>query len=423
MFTARDTPNAGHRGRALRLVAGSIAMLWSTACLPSDESAADPFDPAVLPRLQLTEVAEIGRSGDRPGPVLNRVTDAIMLDAEEIALASDEGEILVYGVRGDYRRGWGRRGEGPGEFRFIQDIVRLDDDRILAWDPALARATVFTRDGRLDFTCTPPWARSQQAGVEFVGAFADGTFVLGDRTRRAPLPGTPDGLRSDTIPFLLFDRSGEQVRTIARFVLRPRRFDARSGFQSFLLDSSVQFGIVGDELLVGETDAIALQRFDSTGTALTGLRLERPPRPVTEPDLEAAWLAWGEQMVLQQRQMLAQAAATSGSGTVSVTRQEAEEAIAGYRETVEPAGFLPAYKSMIVGGDRALWLEDYLHPTEDVTRWFLMDDGFLPVGWIELPPRERLLAAGPDRLLVLRKDALDVESVVVYGGEWPATGR
>jgi len=45
------------------------------------------------------------------------------------------------------------------------------------------------------------------------------------------------------------------------------------------------------------------------------------------------------------------------------------------------------------------------------------------VGWIELPPNERLLAAGPDRMVVLRKDDLEVESVVVYGGAWPQVAR
>ena len=73
---------------------------------------------------------------------------------------------------------------------------------------------------------------------------------------------------------------------------------------------------------------------------------------------------------------------------------------------------------MLVGSDLGFWVEDYLHPTEDNTRWFLMGSDLRPTGWIELPPKERLLAAGPDKVIVLRKDELDVESVVLYGGEW-----
>jgi hypothetical protein len=423
----RNRPERGHRPRpkrqwpALRSIAVPVAILLAARCSPAEERSPDPFDPESVPRLSLTEIAEIGRDDGSAGPVLNQVTAAILLSSEEIALASNEGEILVFGSRGDYRRTLGRKGSGPGEFQFIEDIVRLDGDRILAWDPAQDRVTVFRDDGRLEFTCTPSRARSTQAGVVFVGAFGDGRFVLEDRSRRPDLEDVPDGLRSDTIPFLLFDRSGEVVRTLARFARRPRYFEAGSGYQRFLLDSSVQARIAGDELLVGESDALVLQRFDSTGAARAELRLDRDPRPTTEQDVEAAWLAWGEQMVLQQKQMMTQAAMTAGEA-ISVSRQEAEEAIAGLRKTVQPAGFLPAYRSIVIASDRAVWLEDYPHPTEDVTRWFLMSDDLQPVGWLELPSNERVLAAEPDRLLVLRKDELDVESVVVYGGAWNAEG-
>lgn len=83
----------------------------------------------------------------------------------------------------------------------------------------------------------------------------------------------------------------------------------------------------------------------------------------------------------------------------------------------------PAYTSIVVASDHSLWLEDHLHPVEAETRWFPMDEGFEPVGWIAWPPNERLLAAGSGRLVVLRKDELGVESVVVYGGAWPQAGR
>lgn len=393
------------------------AILLSASCSTADSSDGDPFDPTFLPRIALTELAEIGAGGGGQQPVLNRVTDAAILEEEEIALASNEGEILVFGVTGEFRRRLGMQGNGPGEFRFIQHIVRLDGSRILAWDPALDRATVFTQDGRLDYTCSPPWARSKQAGVFFVGAFPDGRFVLEDRTRRGPAPDAQDGMRSDTIPYLLFDRSGDIVRTIARFVRQPRPWDSASGYRRILLGSDVRSRIVGDELLVGETDSIVLQRWDTAGTARSGLRLGRAPRRLTEADIETAWRGWGEQMVLQQKQMMQQMAATAGSNVVDVTRQEADEAIARAKETMGVAELLPAYRSIMSTADGALWLEDHLHPTDDVSRWFLLDDGFEPVGWIELPPGERLLAAESHRMIVLRKDDLDVESVVVYGGD------
>jgi len=389
-------------------------VLLITACATPDETTADPFDTAELPRFDLAEVVEIGRHGDATAPLLHRVTDAEFLGIDEFAVASDEGEILVFGIAGELRRKMGRQGEGPGEFRFIQDIVRLDDNGILAWDPAQDRVTAFTPDGRLDFTCTPTWALSKQAGVGFVGAFTEGSFVLEDRSVRPSDQNTPSGLRSDTIPYLLFDRSGTLVRTLGELVRHPRYFDANSGYQRFLFAPSVVSGIVGDELYVSETDSIIVQRFDSAGVARGTLRLERSPRPVTEPDIEAGWRERAAQIAMAQQQMLAQTAATLGEEAAAATAERIEQAVARDREKVEPGEFLPAYKSIVVASDGSVWLEEYMHPSEDITRWFLMNDDFLPVGWIELPPNDRLLAAGSSRLIVLRRDELDVESVVVY---------
>ncbi len=390
------------------------AMLLLTACGTPGDSALDPFDTTDLPRFQLTELVEIGRDADGTAPVLNRVTDAEFVGPDEIALASDVGEILVFAVSGDFHRRLGRQGEGPGEFRFIQDIVRLGNNGILAWDPALDRVTAFAPDGRLDFTCTPTWALSKQAGVGFVGAFADGSFVLEDMSWQPSQENTPSGVRSDTIPYLLFDRSGALVRTVGQFVRRPRYYDANSGYKRLLFAPAVVSRLVGEELFVSETDSIVFQRFDSNGNSLTTLRLARSPRRVTELDIEAGWRARAAQVAVAQEQMLVQMAATFGPEAAGAAQERVEEAVARDREAVEPAEFLPAYKSIITGSDGSVWLEDYLHPSDDGTRWFLMGESFRPSGWIELPPNERLLAAGPNSVIVLRKDELDVESVVVY---------
>jgi hypothetical protein len=237
-----------------------------------------------------------------------------------------------------------------------------------------------------------------------------------------PTDGSIDGLRSDTVPYLLFDSTGTLVRTIAEFVRPPRPFDAGSGYRQFLFATSVLSRIVGDELVVGENDAIVLQRFDTTGAARAPLGLTRAPRRVTEPDVEAGWRAWGERVAMQHRQLLVQTAVVRGEDAAAEVQRRTEQAIASAKEATEPAEFLPAYQSIVVASDGALWIEDYLHPVDAETRWFLMNERFEPVGWIELPPNERLLAAAPGRLVVLRRDGLGVESVVVYGGEWSQAG-
>ena len=398
------------------------ALTALTACVAPNETVVDPFDTTVLPRIQTTEQLRIGIGSGATDHVLYQVSDAIVLGTGEIAVSNANSEILVFDPQGHLHRTLGRRGGGPGEFRFLLDIVRLDDDRIIAWDPAQARVTVFQQDGRFDHTSTPQGVDLAQVGGGFVGAFGDGSFVLGGRSSLEVNPDTRDGSRRDTIPFLLFDHTVALVRTIGQFVRPERFYSSGSGYKRYLLDTSVQALLVDGELLVGENDSIVLMRFDSSGVVRPRLSLDRIPRPVTDLDIEAGWRAWVERQALAQEEMLGQAMISLDERALLEMRERmrarAEDGLAEAKRTIEPAGTLPAYKSIIVGSDGAIWLEDYLSPTLDISRWVLMDADFSPVAWIELQPNERLLAAGRNRLVILRKDELDVESVVILGGDW-----
>jgi len=406
--------------RRFGTVASALAAL--TACAAPNETVVDPFDTTILPRIQTTEQLRIGSGADASDPALYQVADAIVLGTGEIAVSNANSEILVFGPEGDLRRTLGRSGAGPGEFRFLLDMIRLDDDRILAWDPAQARVTVFQQDGRLDYTCTPQGVDLAQIGGGFVGAFGDGSFVLQGRPSSEAASGMPDGLRSDTIPFLLFDHTGALIRTIGQFVTRERLYSSNSGYKHYLLDPSVQALLANGALLVGENDSIVLLRFDSSGVARPRLSLDRIPRPVTELDIEAGWRAWVERQVDARQEMFAQAMMSLDEQALLEMRErmraEVEDGLGEVKRTIEPAETLPAYKSIIVGSDGAVWLEDYLSPTLDISRWVLMDTDFAPVGWIELPPNERLLAAAPNKLVIVRKDEVGVESVVVLAGDW-----
>jgi len=396
-----------------------------TACAAPNETAVDPFDTTVLPRIQTAEQLRIGSESDASDHVLYQVSHAIVLGSGEIAVSNASSEILIFGPQGDLQRTLGGSGGGPGKFRFLLDIVRLDDDRILAWDPAQARVTVFQPDGRLDYNCTPQGVDLAQVGGGFVGAFGDGSFVLEGRSAADASPGAPDGLRRDTIPFLLFDRAGTLVRTMGQFVRPERFYSSGSGYKRYLLDTSVQALLNDGELLVGENDSIVLLRFDSSGVTRPSLSLDRPARPVTDRDIEAGWRAWVERQAVAREEMLAQAMISLDERALLEMRQmiraEVEDGLEEAKRTIEPAGTLPAYNSIIVGSDGAIWLEDYLSPTLDISRWVLLDADFAPIGWIELQPNERLLAAGRNKLVIVRKDELDVESVAILVGDWSPT--
>lgn len=61
------------------------------------------------------------------------------------------GRIAVFGPDGSFVRSFGRKGEGPGEFRMMT-IESVRDGKIIVFDYQLQRASVFSLDGSFDET-------------------------------------------------------------------------------------------------------------------------------------------------------------------------------------------------------------------------------------------------------------------------------
>ncbi len=70
------------------------------------------------------------------------------------------GRVAMFDLEGKFVRGFGRDGEGPGEFRNV-DILEVRDGILSAWDMRLNRTTRFEVDGQmLDVTTVPAARRS-----------------------------------------------------------------------------------------------------------------------------------------------------------------------------------------------------------------------------------------------------------------------
>jgi len=97
-----------------------------------------------------THVATIQQDPSRPESLLHRPDPHIAMDAEGLIYIADTGNhrIAVFDASGRYLRSFGHQGAGPGEFRRMR-ILTLTGDRLVVWDDALQRTTVFTTTGEL----------------------------------------------------------------------------------------------------------------------------------------------------------------------------------------------------------------------------------------------------------------------------------
>lgn len=136
-----------------------------TSCNRSDRGTASSSERPTLKLRDLTTSsspavsrlapqARIASAG--PDYQLSRVFDAVALPSGELVVLQARGEqLLVFDSIGQYARGIGRRGAGPGEFDVPTKIGRRGDS-LWIFDRALSRITVFRPSGTLVRTIALP---------------------------------------------------------------------------------------------------------------------------------------------------------------------------------------------------------------------------------------------------------------------------
>ena len=107
---------------------------------------------------------EVFRVGEEDGERLTDVT-SLGFDSDGNIMIGDFGRrtglrIIVVSSTGELLARWGRRGEGPGEFRGLAlQIYPLDDGRVAVPDPGHGAYHLFTSRGKLERMVRIPGAR------------------------------------------------------------------------------------------------------------------------------------------------------------------------------------------------------------------------------------------------------------------------
>ncbi len=366
------------------------------------ENASPAWTAATAWRPSARPVTTIGVVSGEAAHQLNGVVAAVRMSDGRIVVANGgTRELRFFTPEGTHIRTVGRRGEGPGEFRFLRQLARLAGDTLVAADLSPGRMLRFDGTGEFlgmsqqriassevpiilpDASLLLPFYESMTFGGEFE------LFAVGRRIANA------DGVFRPPFDLVHVHRAAVRADTIGRFL----------GDALYKIDVPGSIGVTwyepfaprtlyaagGDRVWVTRTDRAELAAYTLDGTLVMLVRFPAEPVAITDGD-RAAFRASVEPRINPNR------------------RADFER---WFAEVPYPS-VKPVASALVTGPQGTVWLERAVPFDAPNVTWSVFGaDGTL-LGDVPFPPRTELLEIGASHVLALWRDDLDVEFIHVY---------
>jgi len=338
-----------------------------------------------------------GESQDQQGSVpLSEVRDARLLTDGRIAIINgvDEEIILVDPDNPGTVRRLAGKGEGPGEAQFICSV--FEHKKAIGVYDLYRREVMYYSSGQYTGSWKPP-----PDGIpgplypEIIIPDGDG-YYLGDLfapwderestvVRRTLLAARVSGTLVDTIAIIPGDTG-----TPMAFALEELPFGADFAFSKGR-----------DGLWLGDSDVPQLMFFNRQGD------LKRLVR----------WDSREDRRLTRRRIRRTRSRALDGKPRTVQARIKR-----WWKEAPLPS-HVPAWGRVLTGIDGSVWVSAYPGPEVDWPRplpyprlkWFELDSNGFPVGTLITPARLKVTGFGPDYLIGIHTDEMNVETVVRFG--------
>lgn len=334
----------------------------------------------------------IGSLEGSPEDQLFRVSGATrLMDGRIVVLNAGSQEVRFYREDGSYEGAQGSEGEGPGEYRFPDVLMRRAGDTVGVWDGTARRVTYVGPDRE--------FARSMQiqgelSGPVLAGAFGDGTLLV----RELGLPGDVEsGYQQLMVDYLRYTSEGVLVDSLVRYPYsRMRLIPRESGSIDAVrmtFDSRSLHAVTSSGVWLGTSRSYEVTRVGLDGIPNLIVRWSGPDLSVTDAVLDA---------LLEER--LARA-----------PDEEIRRRIRTSFDLLQVAETLPAYATLVAGDGGRLWIQPYARPGEPTPdSWLVFESDGTPWRSVRLGVGAELLWASGEDVLLLERDELDVEYVRAY---------
>jgi hypothetical protein len=326
---------------------------------------------------------------------LDRVRSAARLsDGRILVVNGGTQQLRLFAPNGKHLLSVGREGGGPGEFRGLDWAGAGVGDTLLAWDGQEKRLTVFTPAGTLVRTVQPQGPEGQYPHV--FGTLADGSIVsTGGISFDFKM-----GEQRDTVRYHRFAADGRALGDLGRY---PGMEAFVMELDNMILQDGVMFGRdvvvrpAGYEILVADNDRFEFRFLGVDGALRRIVRRPHQPVRVESADVDAYFAA------RERRE------GGSPDQVASFRRmQEKQKQVLPRRET------FPAFSAVRTDTEGNLWAKEYGRPTDEQPRWSVFDREGRWLGTVETPAGFTVHQVGPDWILGIEKDELEVEHVRMY---------
>ncbi len=378
------------------------------------EVGGEVLDP--LPEWSLSQDAAVTigvETGDDPY-MFGSITGAIRLPSGEILIVDEHGlEFRVFGPDGVFRRAFGGRGEGPGEFRRVVFMRKLGEDGFAVFDSSLRRLTFFddqaalveTRSAACSSAVTQTLRERGALRCYFDGLIGDGSsFWFGPQEPEEPgppqrhnvvrrYPGETHiiAIEADGGVELIDSVSDRSWATISRMV--GGTLAVWSVPELFSPHGHRAFGPHG--LALAESDRWEVRFRDSSGILKRILRVRKEPALVTRAHVEAVMDLAGTPASVSPADLALQ-----------------------YLNTVPTGGRVPFFSELRFDDSGRLWIADYvpspLLVNTERLNWTIFDENALPLARMTTGPAGDILEIGDNYMLLRERDEMDVERVAMY---------
>jgi hypothetical protein len=393
----------------LRTVMSSACVVAMVACGAAGADIGNPEDGAGVQNhvpawtqgagwvVDTTPEVSIGQLDGPDEYNLHGVVAAVRLLDGRIALANrGTRNVRLYSAAGEHLRTFGREGDGPGEFRWINWMGAGAADSLYVWDGYHARLSVFTAAG-------DPGRSVRVEGIGFPssveGMMGDGSLILKFGSTDPGFP--PPGEYRDSVAYLRVSAETGAVLGKLGPYLKWEGHRTVAGNRSFGVE--IIFGVGGRiaahprGFYAGETDRFRLALHAPDGEPLRIVERAHRPIPATSRDVAA-----------RREELVRDGAVTARVFPDMAAVQEQALRELPHRKT------LPAFDRLLVDAPGNLWVEEFRVDTGGAPTWSVFDPDGEWLGRVHTPAGLRILTIGPEWILGVLKDDLGIERVVLH---------